>query len=194
MQNIYSMTGASANTETNWVWCIPGSGDSENMPICILVMSAVGPRYLPTRVFAPMRFRKCEAPYVEAQPTIQDTALSEAVLAWEFRRHGPRPTTAAIHKCTQIANNVAAAMRFLDCTGNAFNVGLKQVREDDLYIGRSVNVCVSPSLPLARGWVASDEEPFFVVIQDSVGGFRKITADSSCLIEDGTAEVPRIFL
>jgi hypothetical protein len=128
----------------------PGSRDSENMPICILVMSSVGPRYLPTRVFAPMKFRKCEAPYVEAQPTIQDTALSEAVLAWEFCRHGPRPTTAAIHKCTQIANNVAAAMRFLDFTGNAFNVGLKQVREDDLYIGRSVNVCVSPSLPLAR--------------------------------------------
>jgi hypothetical protein len=49
------------------------------------------------------------------------------------------------------------------------------------------------TVALARGWIASDEEPFFVVIQDSVGGVRKITADSSCLIEDGTAEVTRFF-
>ena len=189
MQNFYSMTGASANTETNWVWCIPGGAFTDQIPICVLVMSSEGPKYLPTQVFADKRYRNHKAEYLEARPTTQDIDLLEAVLAWELRLYGSPSSPAAICKCTGIANNVGAAMRFLDCSGNACNAGLTSVLEDDLYFGRSVQVCVSRSRPLVRGWVAGTEEPFFVVIQDSESKFRKITADISCLIEDGTADV-----
>lgn len=184
MRNVYSMTGANNATQGNWVWCVPGGASPLNLPVCVLVMSTEGPRYIPTHVIAAKRHRSHRAPYIEVRPTAEDTSLAEAVIAWNLRHAGSKVPTVVLAASALAANDVAAARRFLDYSGAARTANGKHVADEDLYFGRSVLVCPPNSLVPVPGWIASVEEPFDVVIRDKSGLFRKITANADSLIED----------
>ena len=100
-------------------------------------------------------------------------------------------TTAAICRSSRIANNVAAASRFLDRCFEACHVGRKPITDGDRHLGRSVLVYLPGCRPPVLGWIASVSEPFNVLVQNARGQFKKIVADADCLIEDDTGRHPK---
>ncbi len=147
-------------------------------------MSSEGPRYVPPHVIAAKRHRNHQAHYVEVRPTVKDISLAEAVIAWNLRNFGANPPTTLLVASVLVANDVAAAKRFLDNSGVARNADGQHVADEDIYFGRSMLVYPSNSQVSLPGWIASVEDSFDVVIRDNSGLFRKITANADNLIED----------
>lgn len=186
MRNIYSMTGANYAGQERWVWCVPGDASPASMPVCVLAMSSVGPRYIPTRVIADERHRNHPGLYVELQPTVEDNCLMQAVLDWSLQNIEDDKRDNALSASFKAAINVAATMRFLDSSDEAHDAVGRSISDDNRYFGRSVLVHPLRSRVPVTGWIATEDEPFNVVILDDRGEFRKIHASADCLIEDGT--------
>lgn len=186
MKNVCSLTGANSATQLNWVWCVPGDASPANMPVCVLVMSSAGPRYLPTSVIAPAEHRKHPGPHAEVHPSTDDIELGEAVFAWARGNEELHVSNPLVRAFLATSNNVPAAMRFLDCSDEACDAAGPPIADEDRYLGRSVLVQPSYSGALVTGWIASWKEPFDIVILDEHQVYRKILASADCLIEDGT--------
>jgi len=160
-----------------------------NMPICVLVMSSIGPRYLPTDVVAPRRFCDHPAPYRELQVDDDDISVAECVMTWAMYGEGCSVVSDKLLAATRAAHNAAAAARFLDTSPvECVAVNDNGISESDIYLGRSVLVMPSQLRRAVPGWIVSSVEPFDVVVVTRPGVVQKIAVSTEQLIEDGTAE------
>lgn len=172
-------------TVGNWVWCIPGTSLEEDMPICVLTMSTDGPQCLRTNVRAPMHIRPWNLPYKEIAPRPADVEVWEGVyrsLMMSRRADASHDQDAAI----KISQSVSAASRFLGAEAVACVPAVHAIRQDELFVGRSVNVVLRGWEVRLSGWIVSAEEPLQIVVADAKGRYRKIESYADCL-GDGDA-------
>jgi hypothetical protein len=184
--NVLSMTGAKAGGKRNWAWCVPNRAYGAQMPICVLVMSSDGPRWMPTNVFNRAALCAVNTDYQELAPSPDDVALVEGVFKWMTFSFGEERHQ--IIEAVRVANDVAAANKFLPVEERAFTPAAAPIDFEAIYIGRSVVLLPAAGGPPAKGWIASFDEPFDVVIllDDS---YVRTSLALEFLGEDGTAEV-----
>jgi hypothetical protein len=88
----------------------------------------------------------------------------------------------------KISRSVSAASRFLSAEAVACVPAARPIRQDHLFVGRSVGVVLRAWEVRLEGWIVSVEEPFQIVVSDAKGHYRKIESYADCLIEDGSAK------
>lgn len=178
---------AEAPFEAPWkgkfLWCVPGTLSPRDAPIAI--WSGLEKRFLETSIVPPSGLRTSLVRFKAFPLTEDDMSLLTGVEGWhllEPSRQAESDETSAM----LLANNVCAARRFLPSRQSHFVRARRPVRDENLYLGRSVHVHPPGRHSPTQGWIAGLEEPFDLVVCDSSGRFDHFLVLAECLGEDGT--------
>lgn len=194
MKNVVSLTGASAGTGKNSVWCIPSKTKDGGLttPIAILIMSSAGPRYVPTTVMAPADIRSHKGTYTEIAMSERDLDLQEALWDWttSATEGFDSKNIKQLEELMSVVNDVSAAARFLSIEDWEVVASDNPVSAENFYLGRSVTLAKSGATTQLRAWIVSDalDEVVEIVVR-SERSIHRVAVGTGVLTEDGTARL-----
>lgn len=176
-----------APSEAPWkgkfVWCLPGTLSPADTPIAI--WSESEKRFLPTSIVPPSSLRTSLVRFKAIPLTENDIDLLAQVESWHLLEPS-RQSESDEASAMLLANNVCAARRFLPSRQSQFARARKPIRDENLYLGRSVHVHTPGHRRPTQGWLAGWDEPFDLIVCDSSGQFDHFVVLAECLGEDGT--------